>query len=148
MCTNVRFHATVILGDGVRRMHKAEASLDDVLASDAEAFATGSNSGANNGGGMSGEGVIVCSVPEAGGMLGSMMGSMTLSPRQRQERQEQEKLMAAADIGQDDLTSEERSNSSGVRSTKKACNSSTMTILAPIALLGRECLCILFAFIA
>ena len=25
-----------------------------------------------------------------------------------------------------------------VRSTKKACNSSTMTILAPIALLGRE----------
>ena len=27
----------------------------------------------------------------------------------------------------------------GVRSTKKACNSSTMTILAPIALLGREC---------
>ncbi len=27
----------------------------------------------------------------------------------------------------------------GVRLTKKACNSSTMTILAPIALLGREC---------
>ena len=27
----------------------------------------------------------------------------------------------------------------GVRSTKKACNSSTMTILAPIALLRREC---------
>ena len=27
----------------------------------------------------------------------------------------------------------------GVRSTKKACNSSTMTILAPMALLRREC---------
>jgi hypothetical protein len=36
-----------------------------------------------------------------------------------------------------------------VRSTKKACNSSTMAILAPIALIGRECYrCALFAFIA
>ena len=34
-----------------------------------------------------------------------------------------------------------------VRSTKKACNSSTMTILALIALL-REVLCVLFIFAA
>ena len=53
MSTTVRFHATVVLGDGVRRLHASHASIDDLI-----------NEGDDGGPGA--EVVVVCTVVRAG----------------------------------------------------------------------------------